>query len=36
MITTAFDESDGTCDYHRVHAQLVRWGCPLGWNWSAT
>lgn len=30
MITKAFEDSDGTYGYRRVHAQLARWGVPAG------
>jgi transposase InsO family protein len=30
LITKAFDDSDGTYGYRRVHAQLQRWGVPCG------
>ena len=30
IITRAFDDSDGTSGYRRVHAQLQRWGVPCG------
>src|SRR6202030_2185766 len=30
LITTAFDDSDGTYGYRRVHAQLRRWGIECG------
>jgi transposase InsO family protein len=30
IITKAFEDSDGTYGYRRVHAQLQRWGVPCG------
>lgn len=30
LITKAFEDSDGTYGYRRVHAQLQRWGIPAG------
>jgi transposase InsO family protein len=30
MITKAFNDSDGTYGYRRVHAQLQRWGVSCG------
>jgi putative transposase len=30
LITKAFDLSDSTCGYRRVHAQLARWGIDVG------
>jgi transposase InsO family protein len=30
LITKAFEDSDGTYGYRRVHAQLVRWGVSAG------
>jgi putative transposase len=30
LIKKAFDISDGTCGYRRVHAQLLRWGRTAG------
>lgn len=30
MITAAFEYSDGTYGYRRVHAQLLRWGVAVG------
>src|SRR5262249_43990231 len=30
LITKAFDMSDGTYGYRRVHAQLARWGIDVG------
>jgi putative transposase len=30
FITRSFDDSDGTCGYRRIHADLAGWGVPCG------